>query len=148
MKYKTIFIIDPIRSDRIQLSKFIMQEFFTVMSFVSAADCFKRANQLPCDLVLSVIRTGKNEIKHLLNIKKKFKKINLLIVLSPDFPEVNLSVLQENGFTSVYKANNQEKIREITLSLLAPDGIPPRTETPHPVPIPEKYKSLLQTLEK
>ncbi len=74
MKYKTIFIIDPVRSDRIQLSKFIMQEFFTVMSFVSAADCFKRANQLPCDLVLTVIRTGKNEIKHLLNIKKKFKK--------------------------------------------------------------------------
>jgi len=84
----------------------------------------------------------------LYNIKKKYKNIPLLLVVSPDSPEVNLAELEEQGFTRLFKANNQDKIKEVTIGLLAPDGIPPRTETPHPVPIPEKYKGLLESIEK
>ncbi len=135
MNYKTIFIVDPVRSDRIQLSKFLKQEFFTIMSFVSITDCFKQSQFIRCDLVIYVLRKGKSEPKHLMNIKKKLKKLDFILFLTPDFPEVNLAPLQENGFEALHKVNNQEKAREITLGLLAPDGIPERTQVPHPVPI-------------
>ena len=148
MNYKTLFIVDPVRSERIQLCKFIKEEFFTVMSFVSVLDCFKKNNQLNCDMIMFVVRKAKNEIKHLYNIKKKHKSIPLLLILTPDSPDVNLAELEEQGFTRLFKANNQDKIKEVTIGLLAPDGIPPRTETPHPVPIPEKYKGLLESIQK
>ena len=135
MKYKTIFIVDPIRGERIQLSKFIKQEFFTVMSFVSIADCFKQSQLVNCDLVIFVPRTGKSEIKHLLNIKKKHKSLNFILMSTEDSQEASLAKLKENGFTSIQRANSNEKLREIALGLLAPEGLPPRTETPHPVPI-------------
>ncbi len=135
MKYKTIFIVDPVRSDRIQLCKFLKQEFFTIMSFVSINDCFKQTQLVRCDLVIYVLRKGKSEPKHLMNIKKKLKKLDFILFMTPDFPEVNLAPLQANGFEALHKVNNQEKAREITLGLLAPDGIPERTQVPHPVPI-------------
>ncbi len=135
MKYKTIFIIDPVRGERIQLCKFIKQEFFTIMSFVAITDCFKQSQLVHCDLVIYVLRKGKTEAKHLLNIKKKYKNLNFILMTTPDVPEVNLTELQENGFTNVQKANINEKVREMALYLLAPEGLPPRTETPHPVPI-------------
>lgn len=135
MKYKTIFLVDPIRSERIQLSKFIKQEFFTVMSFVSIADCFKQSQLVNCDLVIYVPRTGKSEIKHLLNINEKHKTLNFILMGTEDSREAGLNQLKENGFTSIQKANSNEKLREIALNLLAPEGLPPRTETPHPVPI-------------
>ena len=148
MKYKTLFIVDPVRSERIQLCKFIKEEFFTVMSFVSVIDCFKKNNPLHCDMLMFVVRKAKNEVKHLHNIKKKYKNIPLLLVVSPDSPEVDMTELEEKGFIKIFKANNQDKIKEVTIELLAPDGIPPRTEIPHPVPIPEKYKGLLESIER
>lgn len=148
MNYKTLFIVDPVRSERIQLCKFIKEEFFTVMSFVSIIDCFKKNNPLHCDMIMFVVRKAKNEVKHLHNIKKKYKTIPLLLIVSPDSPEVDMTELEEKGFTRLFKANNQDKIKEVTIGLLAPDGIPPRTETPHPVPIPEKYKGLLESIER
>jgi len=135
MKYKTIYIVDPIRGDRIHLSKFIMQEFFTVMSFVSIADCFKPSQALPCDLVIYVLRTGKCETKHLLNIKKKCKKLPFILLETENSPEPNMTQLKKIGFTSLHKATNNEKVRELVLGFLAPEGLPPRTELPHPVPI-------------
>ena len=135
MKYKTIFIVDPIRGDRIQLSKFVMQEFFTVMSFVSIADCFKSPQVLRCDLVIYVLRTGKSETKHLLNIKKKFKMLPFVIVVPGNSTEPDLTKLKESGFTTLQKATNNEKVRELVLGFLAPEGLPPRTEIPHPAPI-------------
>ena len=132
---KIIFIVDPVRGERIQMSKFIKQEPFLVMSFVSIVDCFKQNVLGPSDLVIYVLRPHKTEIKHLLGIKKKHKALNFIVVTSPDGPDVNLSELQEAGFTAVSKAANMEKVREITLGLLAAEGLPPRTETPHPVPI-------------
>jgi DNA-binding NtrC family response regulator len=135
MKYKTIFIVDPVRGERIHLSKFIMQEFFTVMSFVSIADCFKPSQVLNCDLVIYVLRTGKTETKHLLNIKKKFKQLPFIVVVPENSPEPDLTQLKEQGFTSLNKATNNEKVRELVLGFLAKEGLPPRTEVPHPVPI-------------
>lgn len=117
------------------MSKFIKQEPFLVMSFVSIVDCFKQNIIGPCDLVIYVLRAYKTEIKHLLPIKKKHKALDFIIVSAPDGPEINLAELEEAGFTALHKATNMEKIREITLGLLAAEGLPPRTETPHPVPI-------------
>jgi DNA-binding NtrC family response regulator len=135
MKYKTLFIVDPIRGDRIQLSKFIKQEFFTVMSFVSINDCFKQSQLVHCDLVIFVLKKDKNETKHLLNIKKKYKRLNFILMVTDKSPEPDMAQLTESGFTAIQKATSNEKLRELALDLLAPEGLPPRTETPHPVPI-------------
>ena len=76
MDYKTIFIVDPIRSERIPLAKFLSEEIFTVMTFVSPNDCFKKSDLIRCDLIVFVPRKEKNEIKHLMNIKKKWGKVS------------------------------------------------------------------------
>ena len=145
MDYKTIFIVDPIRSERIQLAKFLSEEVFTVMTFISPNDCFKKPELINCDLIVFVPRKEKNEIKHLMNLKKKFRKIPLIFILNDDFPDINLAEITANGFPNVYKASNNEKVREILLGLLAEEGLPPRTEVPHPVPISkEVQKALLE----
>ena len=70
MSYKTIFIVDPIRSDRIQMAKFLSEEIFTIIGFVSINDCFKRPDLVDCNLIVFVPRKDKSEIKHLFQIKK------------------------------------------------------------------------------
>ena len=133
--HKLIYVVDPVRGERVHLSKFVKQEAFIVMSFVSIVDCFKQTILGPCDLVIYVLRPYKTEVKHLLNIRKKFKTLNFILVIPPDGADVDLAPLKENGFTNLFKASSLEKIREVTLNLLAKDGLQPRTETPHPVPI-------------
>lgn len=145
MKYQTIFIVDPVRGERIQLAKFLMAEFFTILGFVAINDCFKRTGQITCKLIIYVLRRNKTEIKHLLNIKKKYKNMNFVLLITPDSPDVDLTELKEQGFSSVLKANSQEKVREITMEMLAPDGLPPRTEVPHPVPVNIKNLGILQS---
>ncbi|TDJ60552.1 MAG: hypothetical protein E2O41_02125 [Nitrospina sp.] len=136
MDYKTIFIVDPVKPERLQLARFIMQENFTIMGFVSLADCFKKSNPMASDLIIYVLRKGKTELKILNQVQDKSKKINYIFVTQPDGLEVNLEDIKARGFASVFKATNNEKVREITYGLLAPDGLMPRTETPHPVPLP------------
>lgn len=143
MPYKTIFIVDPVRSNRIQTAKFLSEEIITVMSFVSIHDCFKRPDLIGCDLIVFVPRKDKNEIKHLFNIKKKHRQIPLIILLNNEFPDVNLTELTENGFASPHKTPDNEKVREIMLGLLAPEGLPARTQIPHPVPIAEEVQAAL-----
>ena len=143
MDYKTIFIVDPIRSERIPLAKFLSEEIFTVMTFVSPNDFFKKSDLIRCDLIVFVPRKEKNEIKHLMNIKKKFRKIPLIFLLTEDFPDVNLTEITANGFPNLYKAGNNEKVREIMLGLLAAEGLPPRTEVPHPVPISKEVQNAI-----
>ena len=143
MNYKTIFIVDPIRSDRIPLAKFLSEEIFTIMTFVSPNDCFKKPDLIRCDLIVFVPRKEKNEIKHLMNMKKKFRKIPLIFILTEDFPDINLAEITANGFPNVYKAANNEKVREILLGLLAEEGLPSRTEVPHPVPISKEVQEAL-----
>lgn len=135
MNYKTLYIVDPVRSERIQLAKFLKQDSFTLMTFLSLPDCFRAIGQMPCDMIIYVLRKNKTELSKLFHIKDKHKKIHYLLYVTPDYPEVNLAQLGEKGFNSVYKVNNHEKAREITLELLAPDGIQKRPETPHPVPL-------------
>jgi hypothetical protein len=143
MDYKTLFIVDPIRGERIQLAKFLSEEIFTIMTFVSPNDCFKKPELITCNLMVFVPRKEKNEVKHLMNMKKKFRKIPLIFLLNDDFPDVNLTEITENGFPNVYKAINKEKVREIILGLLAQEGLPPRTEVPHPVPISKEVQAAL-----
>jgi len=145
MSYKTIFIVDPIRGERIQMAKFLSEEVITVFTFVSIYDCFKKPNLIHCDLIVFVPRQGKNEIKHLFNIKIKYRQIPIIILLNDDLPEVNLVEISENGFTYPHKAINNEKAREIMLGILIPEGLPSRTEIPHPVPISDEVQKALST---
>ncbi|MBC8286515.1 MAG: hypothetical protein H8E42_03470 [Nitrospinae bacterium] len=143
MDYKTIFIVDPIRSERIQMAKFLSEEIFTVMTFISPNDCFKNPDLIRCDLMVFVPRKEKNEIKHLMNIKKKFRTTPVIFILTDDLQDINLAEITANGFPNVYKASDKEKVREIMLGLLAEEGLPPRTEVPHPVPISKEVQSAL-----
>ncbi len=145
MDYKTIFIVDPVRSERIQMAKFLSEEIFTIITFVSPNDCFKKTDLICCDLMVFVPRKEKNEIKHLVNIKKKFRVTPVIFLLTNDFPDINLAEVKEYGFPNVYKASNNEKVREIMLGLLAEEGLPPRTEVPHPVPISKEVQNALST---
>ncbi len=135
MDYKTLFIVDPVKNERLQLAKFVKQENFTVVVFTNFLDCVKRSGLLKSSLIIFVLRKGKNEISHLMK-NARDKKVPYIVLVTPDFPEVNLEELRAKGFKSVFKAGNHEKVREITYSILAPDGLMPRTEQPHPIPIP------------
>jgi len=143
MSYKTIFIVDPIRGERIQMAKFLSEEVITVFTFVSIHDCFKKPDFIHCDLIVFVPRMDKNEIKNLFNIKKKYRQIPIIILLNDDFSDVNLVEISENGFAHPYKAINNEKVREIMLGLIVPEGLPSRTEVPHPVPISDEVQAAL-----
>ena len=81
----------------------------------------------------------------MLQIKKKYRQIPIILLLNNDFPDIKLAELTDNGFLSPYKASNNEKVREIMLGLLAPDGLPSRTEIPHPVPIADEVQAALTT---
>ena len=77
------------------------------------------------------------------NIRKKYRQIPLVILLNNDFPDINLTEISTNGFANPHKAINNEKVREIMLGLLTPEGLPPRTEVPHPVPISNEVQAAL-----
>ncbi len=143
MGYKTIFIVDTVRGERIQLAKFLSEEVITVMTFVSINDCFKRPDLIRSDLIVFVPRKDKNEIKHLFNIKKKYRQIPIILLLNNDFPDINLTEISDGGFASPYKASSNEKVREIMLGLMDTEGLPARTEVPHPVPISAEVQAAL-----
>ena len=143
MNFKTVFIADPVRSERIQLAKFLSEEIITVITFLSINDCFKRPDLINCDLIVFVPRKDKNEIKHLFNIKKRYRQIPIILLLHDDFSDLDLLEISKNGFASPYKALNFEKVREIMLGHLAPEGLPARTKVPHPVPITDEVQSAL-----
>ena len=143
MNYKTVFVADPVRSERIQLAKFLSEEIITVITFLSINDCFKRPDLINCDLIVFVPRKDKNEIKHLFNIKKRYRQIPIILLLHDDFSDLDLLEISKNGFASPYKALNFEKVREIMLGQLAPEGLPARTQVPHPVPITDEVQAAL-----
>ena len=87
MNYKTVFIADPVRSERIQLAKFLTEEIITIITFLSINDCFKRPDLINCDLIVFVPRKDKNEIKHLFNIKKRYRQIPINLLLHDDFSD-------------------------------------------------------------
>ena len=133
-RFRVIFVVDPVRSDRIYTAKFIKHESFLVLSFNSIQDCFKSVHQLQPDLIVHTLRKKSQDLKKLQNIKRKFKKVNFVLYLTKEVPEINSTELQEAGFTSIYKAATQEKVREIIHEILSPNTLPRRAESPHPVP--------------
>ena len=106
--YKTIYIIDPIKGERLHLAKFLMQDSFSIMSFVSIHDCFKKNHALFCDLVIVVVRKGRFENGALEKIRDKYKKVMFILLHTPDSPEVDLTKLEEAGFQSIFKATSKE----------------------------------------
>ncbi|PIQ96354.1 MAG: hypothetical protein COV67_09975 [Nitrospinae bacterium CG11_big_fil_rev_8_21_14_0_20_56_8] len=124
MDFKTVFVIDPVKGDRLHLAKLIKQSHLFIMSFVALNDCVKQIKALNCQLIILVLRKEKLEIKHLLQIKKKYRDLHYVLMLTADTPEVNLSELRDKEFESIHKASDYDKVREITYTLLWPEGLP------------------------
>ena len=116
--FKSVFIVDPVKGERLQLAKLLKQEKFLMMTYLNLADCFKQTNPIKPDLVIYVLRKDKSESSHLKNIRKIFKKIHFIILLTPDISEVNITEFRENGFTSIHKAGNQDMVKELIYSLM------------------------------
>jgi DNA-binding NtrC family response regulator len=122
MDYKTVFIVDPIKGERIQLAKLLKQEKITIAGFVKLTDCFKKNNPLRCDVVIYVLRTGRAELKELNKVNHREKNIPFVIVTGPDAPEIALDEWKKKGFKSIGLALNKEKAKEITYNIISPDG--------------------------
>ena len=135
MDHRTIFIIDPVRSERIQLAKFLKHECFTVLTFITLPDCFKVTVQISPHLIVYALRKKGSDLKALQNLKRRHKSLNFILYLSKDVNDVDLPELQREGFPSIQKAATQEKIKEITYEMIPPTELPRRPETPHPVPL-------------
>ena len=68
--FKSVFIVDPIKGERLHLAKLLKQEKFLMMTFERIGDCLKQNNSIKPDLVIFVLRKDKNEPNQLKNIKK------------------------------------------------------------------------------
>jgi len=128
--FKSIFIVDPVKGDRLQLAKLLKQEKLFMMTFVSLVDCFKQNNPIKPDLVIYVLRKGKTELTHLKNIKNHLRSLHFIIVLTSDIFEANLDELKDNGFTSVHKAGSQDMVKEHIYTLLPEAQMTQKEETP------------------
>ena len=58
--FKSIFIVDPIKGERLHLAKLLKQEKFLMMTFESIRDCLKQNNSIKPNLVIFVLRKDKN----------------------------------------------------------------------------------------
>jgi hypothetical protein len=116
--FKSIFIIDPVKGERLQLAKLLKQENFLMMTYLNLADCFKQTNPIKPDLAIYVLRKNKNEPSQLKAIRKLFKKIHFIVLLTPDISEFNITAYRENGFTSIHKAGNQDMVKELIYYLM------------------------------
>lgn len=133
MNYKTVFIVDPIRGERIQLAKFLKQEKITVGGFVKLTDCFKKGNPLRCDVVIYVLRKGRSEMKELHKVNPRGKNIPFVIVSSADAPEIQLDEWKSKGFKSMALSLSKEQTKEITYHLISPDEPVPERKPQEPM---------------
>ena len=97
------------------------------------ADCLKQVKYMPFDLMIFVMRSGKTEIVHLSNIKKKMRDRHYILVPTIDSPQVDLIKLRDEGFPSIQLSNDLEQTREITYDLLWPDEKPPNRDLGDPL---------------
>ena len=116
--FKSVFIVDPIKGERLHLAKLLKQEKFLMMTFECIGDCLKKNNSIKPDLVIFVLRKNKNEPNQLKSIKKYFKNIHFIILMTSEVSELNISELKESGFTSIYKANNQDMVKNFIYTLM------------------------------
>ena len=116
--FKSVFIVDPIKGERLHLAKLLKQEKFLMMTFERIGDCLKQKNSIKPDLVIFVLRKDKNEPSQLKNIKKYFKNLHFIILMTSEVSELNIDELKESGFTSIYKANNQDMVKNFIYTLM------------------------------
>ena len=116
--FKSVFIVDPVKGERLHLAKLLKQEKLFMMTFVNLIDCFKHNNPIKPNLVVYVLRKGKTELAHMKNIKKHFKHLHFVLLLTSEMSEANLDELKENGFTSVQKAGNQDMVKELIYTMM------------------------------
>ena len=135
MDYKTVFIVDPIKGERLQLAKFLKQEKITIAGFVKLTDCFKKNNLLRCDVVIYVLRTGRAELKELNKVNHREKNIPFVIMTGTDAPEIELDEWKKKGFKSIDLASNKENTKEITYNILSPDGPVPERKPLQAIPL-------------
>ena len=135
MDYKTIFIVDPIKGERIQLAKFLKQEIITISGFVKLTDCFKKNNPLRCDVVVYVLRSGRAELKELNKVNHREKNIPFVIMTSANAPEIDLDEWKKKGFKSIDVAFNKENVKEITYNIISPDGPVPERKPLQAIPL-------------
>ena len=116
--FKSVFIVDPVKGERLHLAKLLKQEKLLMMTFERLGDCLKQNNSIKSDLVVYVLRKDKNEPNQLKNIKKYFKKLHFVILMTPEVSELNIQELKENGFTSIHKASNQDMVKSMIYTLM------------------------------
>jgi len=133
MNYKTLFIVDPIRGERLHLAKFLKQEKITIAGFVKLTDCFKKGNTLRCDVVIYVLHKGRSEIKELNKVNPRWKNIPFVIVSNADEPDVDLEEWKKKGFKSLSLALDKEKAKEITYHIISPEEPVPERKPLEPM---------------
>jgi len=116
--FKSVFIVDPIKGERLHLAKLLKQEKFLMMTFERIGDCLKQNNSIKPDLIIFVLRKDKNEPSQLKNIKQYFKNLHFIILMTSEVSELNIDELKESGFTSIYKANNQDMVKNFIYTLM------------------------------
>ena len=116
--FKSVFIVDPIKGERLHLAKLLKQEKLLMMTFERIGDCLKQNNSIKPDLIIFVLRKDKNEPSQLKSIKKYFKNIHFIILMTSEVSELNIYELKESGFTSIYKANNQDMVKNFIYTLM------------------------------
>ena len=116
--FKSVFIVDPVKGERLHLAKLLKQEKLFMMTFVNLIDCFKHNNPIKPDLIVYVLRKGKSELTHMKNIKNHFRHLHFILQLTSETSEANLDELKESGFTSIKKAVNQDMVKELIYTML------------------------------
>ena len=116
--FKSVFIVDPVKGERLHLAKLLKQEKIFMMTFVNLIDCFKNNNPIKPNLIIYVLRKGKSDLTHMKNIKNNFKNLHFIVLLTPEVSEANLYKLKESGFTSVKKALNQDMVKELIYTMM------------------------------
>ena len=128
--FKSVFIVDPVKGERLHLAKLLKQEKLFMMTFVNLIDCFKHNNPIKPNLVIYVLREGKSELTHMKSIKKHFKHLHFILLPTSDVSETNIDELKESGFTSVKKAVNQDMVKELIYTMMPECQITKVEESP------------------
>ena len=127
--FKSIFIVDPIKGERLHLAKLLKQEKLFMMTFECLEDCLKQNSSIKPDLVIYVLRKDKNEQNQLKNIKKHFKSLHFILLMTSGVSELNIEKLKESGFSSIHKASNQDVAKNFIYTLM-PECQPTHEDAP------------------
>ena len=116
--FKSVFIVDPVKGERLHLAKLLKQEKFFMMTFVNLTDCLNDKNPMKPDLIVYVLREGKSELTHMKSINKNFKHLHFILLPTSEVSETSLDEIKKSGFTSVKKAVNQDMVKELIYTMM------------------------------